>query len=151
MASLQMHVFGKDQAVGRFTAVVTKLPAAVLQTMKSEMVRVADWARANKLSGDPLHRRSGDLSRSVTGDASMSGRQITGITGTKGIPYAGIHEYGAVFDRQITMVFGRPVKSPITATFHYPERAFMRPSATANVDHVRDALRATAVGVLNET
>lgn len=148
MPTSEIHVFGKDAVIARFAKIVSNLPAAVLTAMKTQMVALADYVRVNKLSGQVLNRRSGNLSRSITGQAEITGFSVVGTMGSKGVPYAGIHEFGAVFTREITQAFGRPIV-PVMATFHYPERAFLRPSARENQDKINAALRAAVIGVLN--
>lgn len=146
----QLTLLGKDQWLRKIQRVVDTLGPRLLETMRNEMVRLADYVRANKLSGQVLNRRSGDLSRSITGQAEATGYHIQGKVGSYGVPYAPVHEFGMTFSRAVSVVFGRPI-IPIEVTFHYPMRAFVRPSFTENQSHIEEALRATALEVLRAT
>jgi len=154
---IETHIFGKDELIERFEQLPAQLIAGLTSEMKTQMVRLADYVRANKLSGDPLHRRTGRLSRSVSGQASASGTKIRGTIGSKGVPYARVHEEGGTFDipsysRMQTMVFGRPmIPKEVTVRAHtatYPQRAFLKPSLLENEDRIREALRARALEIM---
>jgi len=138
--SFTVTLLGKDSVLSRFSSIAREIPLRLTQEMKNQMVALSDYVRGQKLSGQVLNRRSGDLSRSVTGQSSLSGNVVVGQTGTKGVPYAGIHEFGAVFQREVTQAFGRPI-IPVTATFHYPERSFLRSAANERMDQIRGALQ----------
>jgi phage gpG-like protein len=121
------------------------------------MVRLADYVRSSKLSGSPLNRRSGKLSRSISGSASLDGKKIIGTVGSKGVPYAHVHETGGAFEipsheRTITMVFGRPIipKTIIVESYvaNFPQRAFLKPSLTEKQSDIISALRETVLQVM---
>lgn len=143
--------------------------------MQTQMQLLSDFVRTSHLSGDPLHRRTGRLSRSVTGKATGSGAKIIGICGTSGVPYAYVHEMGGTFDipahsrrvgynakeeriRLLTKI-GRvraAVKSQVTGTVRahsatYPQRAFLKPSFEERKDDIVQALRRSIVEAMNAT
>lgn len=107
------------------------MPEAVRSGVKRTVGELAQTLRSHiandKLLGQVLNRKTGHLGASLLWKVEDSAQGITGTVATgKNVPYAKIHEYGAVFDRLVTMAWGRPVKEPKMHTFHYPERSFMR-------------------------
>lgn len=153
----QVTVFGKDEFIARFASLRAELLTSLTEEMLKQMTKLADYVRANKLSGDPLHRRSGRLSRSVSGQASSTGTVIVGTIGSKGVPYAAVHENGGTFQipsfvREQTVAFGRPmIPKQVTVKAHdvtYPKRAFLKPSLQLKAVEIREALRARAMDVL---
>jgi phage gpG-like protein len=148
MTEFTISILGREEHLAKIADIKTNLGPVLEQAMKNEMVRVSDYVRSQKLSGQVLNRRSGDLSRSITGQASSSGTTVTGIVGTKGIPYAGIHEFGGSFWREMTEAFGRPI-IPRSVHFTYPERSYLRTSANENAAQVSAKLQAAASAVFN--
>ena len=158
---INVTVFGKTELIEHFNAMRPKLVAAMQNEMQTQMTRLADFIKANKLSGDPLHRRSGALSRSVQGTSSVNGTKVTGTIGSKGVKYARVHELGGTFDipsfeRLQTVAFGRPMINPRTVTVSahtatYPQRAFLKPSLDQFAPQIQEALRQRVLGVLRAT
>lgn len=170
---VQVTVLGKDEIVQKYKGLTAKIIDALLQTMARDMQQTGDYARANKLSGDPLHRRTGNLSRAVTGRASVNGTTIVGQLGTSGIAYAYVHEVGGTFmirahsrrtgfnakDQRTRLLTKQgaqraAVKRVTTGmvrahTATYPQRAFLRPSLEENRARITNDLRTTVLAVLN--
>jgi len=162
MKALTLNVQGADKLLDKLRAAPSSIPQAVLQEMKNQMARAADWSRANRLSGDPLHRRSGRLSRSVTGNATLEGYVVRG-TLSSNLPYAHVHEDGGTFE--IPAYSRRPPRSrtpggrlrkrteaqqesSVTVQSHsatFPQRAFLRPSLVANRDKIVNGLYVAAI------
>lgn len=120
------------------------LPAKLQERLTVAMNNLTDKLRAyimeNKLSGQVLNIKTGDLKASITKSVISSSTDITGTVFSSGHAsiYGKIHEYGAVFSRRVTMAWGRPVKNPREVEFHYPERSFMR---TGLSDQREDIIR----------
>lgn len=166
MKALSSTIKGQEKLLAKLRGAATSIPAVLLREMKSQMARAADWSRANKLSGDPLNRRSGRLSRSVTGDAHMDG--TTNVVGTlsSNVPYAHVHENGGTF--AIPAHTRRPPRSKTPAghfrkrtdeqrqasvqvSAHkatFPQRAFLRPSLVANKQKIIQGLYSAAIKVM---
>lgn len=144
-----ISILGRQQHMAKISDIVNRLAPALERAMKNEMVRVSDYVRSQKLSGQVLNRRSGDLSRSITGQASVTGTgTVTGTVGTKGIPYAAIHEFGGSYWRVMDQAFGRPIV-PRSVHWTVPERSYLRTSANENAERVSAALRLAASAVFN--
>jgi phage gpG-like protein len=154
---IQVQVFGKTELVAKYKRISAALPSILQNSMNTQMVKLADYVRSSKLSGDPLNRRSGRLSRSISGSASTSGKIVTGVVGSKGVPYAHVHETGGDFEipshqRIISMVFGRPIvpKSITIGTYtaHFPQRAFLKPSLSEKQSDIIEELRMSVLGAM---
>jgi phage gpG-like protein len=158
---INVTVFGKEELIEKWNSLSPKIAAVMQSEMQAQMTRLADWIKENKLSGDPLHRRTGALSRSVQGSSAITGTtRVTGTIGSKGVKYARVHELGGTFEipaheRLQTMVFGKPmVPRSVTVRAHtatYPQRAFLKPSLQVFEPQIRDALRQRVLDVLNAT
>lgn len=89
--------------------------------------RLQSYIKSDKLRGQVLHRRSGLLGDLMFYTVKDTPDGIIGTVSTsENTPYAAIHEYGKVFDRMVSVAWGKPMKHPHEVTFHYPERSFMR-------------------------
>jgi len=154
---INLSVYGKQEYVQKFREISQSILPAITHEMQTQMTELADYVRRNKLSGDPLNRRSGRLSRSINGQAFATGNVVTGVVGSKNVPYAHVHEDGGTFDiplhtRLISQVFGRPIVpkqiwvSQHSATF--PQRAFLKPSLKENEDKIKNALRLTVLDIM---
>lgn len=159
---LQFKLINADALVKRFRTGATTLGQALRMEMMNQMARAADWSRANRLSGDPLNRRSGRLSRSITPFAKLeNGRIVGGLSSN--VPYAHVHELGGIFT--IPEYTRRPARSRTAAgkfrkrteeqqvssvtvkqhTATFPERAFLKPALVANRDQVLQGLRSAII------
>jgi len=151
-------LIGREEALARGPNIYGAMKEHVRAALEGEMRRVSEYVRLNKLQGQVLNHRTGALSRAVTGQiVSETDEQIVGQVGVKGIPYAGVHEFGGVFNipghfRTQTMAFGRPMiptlvaVRPHQATF--PQRSFLRTSADENKAAVESKLRAATREVI---
>lgn len=149
-------------ALGRFDAAAR---GEIQKGVGRLALKLLNRVKAQKLSGQVLNVRTGRLRRSITQRVESSADEISGIVGTN-VGYAAIHEYGFKGSvtvkqhlRQITQAFGRPLKSPVTATVRahgknvsLPARSFLR-SALADMKNagvikaeIDDAI-ARAIGV----
>jgi phage gpG-like protein len=173
VTTIEVHVQGADELVQKYRRISASIMGMLASTMKDQMTQLADYVRTTKLSGDPLHRRTGALSRAVTGDASAAGTIVIGRIGTSGIPYAYVHEYGGTFmirehtrrvgygakEERIRLLtkqgkvraavksMSRGIVRAHTAT--YPQRAFLHPSMEEQRDKIVSALRDTVLGALH--
>lgn len=107
------------------------MPENIRSSLRTTVGVLAEKLRSHiasdKLRGQVLKRQTGHLGDSLFYKVEDTAQGITGTVATgKNVPYAKIHEYGAVFSRVVTMAWGKKVKDPRSVTFHYPERSFMR-------------------------
>lgn len=144
MPQSEAHLVGTQAYLEKLERAKVTLREKILRCMRAQMFAIADYIRANKLSGQVLNRRSGDLSRATTGQIEEASEQrVVGVVGTQGIPYAGVHEFGWSGDRTVSQAFGRPIV-PRSITFHYPERSFIRTGSQERKPNVMAAFHEVA-------
>jgi phage gpG-like protein len=94
---------GAEKAQGRLLQLGSKLNAAAIKGVTQMTIELEAYVKSQKLSGQVLHVRSGNLRNSVNsqfdGDGT-AGSRFTGRVGT-GIVYGRIHEFGGVIKRTV--------------------------------------------------
>lgn len=139
---IQIEIAGAEKLLRRLRSGAATVTEALRQEMEAQMSRAADWSRANKLSGSPLHRRTGQLSRSIVARATVSGSNIKGTLGSS-VPYGKVHERGGTF--KIREHSRRNARGKtITVREHeatFPARPFLKPALMANRQRIINALR----------
>jgi hypothetical protein len=155
---LHVKVFGKDEWVAKQRSRVRSLPQALIDEMQTQMTQTADYVRSNKLSGEVLQRRSGALSRSIYGAASISGNTVVGILGSRGVPYANIwentgsaaHDVKPITAKALRFLIGGQAVFAMRAHIpQQPARPFLKPSLKENQDKILNALRGRVLQVLS--
>ncbi|MGH8402573.1 MAG: HK97 gp10 family phage protein, partial [Gammaproteobacteria bacterium] len=141
----------------KFQVLPDRLFKAAKSALDAWASELASYIKENKLSGDPLHRRSGRLSSSVH-PVSKSGTDFVsgGAGGGAAVPYARIHEYGGLIPAHT--VFAKNAKAlmiPLSSgtifrkwanipEIHMPERSYMRSAmkerAQSGIDELKQAL-----------
>lgn len=72
------------------------LRPVLVSTLQSWATATAAYCIANKLSGSPLNRRTGRLSRTVHGESEAAGNLVSGVVAAgEDVPYARPLEFGA--------------------------------------------------------
>jgi phage gpG-like protein len=152
-----MTILGEDQVVKVLANVGRSGASRMRTTMETIGTVMEAYVKINKLSGQALHRRTGNLSRSITHRTGESGGAINAIVGTNA-SYARAHEYGAhgvvnvpAYVRMQTMAFGRPMDPrQVTVRAHpmkqnIPEASFLRSTLRetkdASVGRIRKTMR----------
>lgn len=138
------------------------LKPVLVSTLQSWATATAAYCVATKLSGDPLHRRSGRLSRTVHGEAEPTGDLVSGVVAAgRDVPYARIHEFGGLIKAhtvvaknaqalKITLPGGTVIfrKSANIPAIQMPERSYMRSSLRERAPDGIAKLKAATMGVL---
>lgn len=88
-------ITGADKAIGDMAAKGPAISAAAIDAVTRLTYELEAYVKSQKLSGSPLHVRSGNLRNSVNSQFSTAAGQYTGSVGT-GIAYGAIHEFGGV-------------------------------------------------------
>ena len=149
-------IHGGEQVIARFEKIGAGVRERMIAVMQTAASSIQQQVVQNKLSGQVLKVRTGDLRRSITAiTREGSASSISAVVGAgANVPYAAIHEYGGTVNvpahmRMLTMVFGRVIATPhpIQVRAHsatYPERSFLRTSlrdkAPEEIQHIRDAM-----------
>jgi phage gpG-like protein len=155
-----------DAAVqARLAAMPEKARKAISDVMRQQWFRIQSEVVRGKLSGDPLHRRTGVLASSINvggadtaSDFVESASSIVATIGTK-VWYGVVHENGGTFqipshERTISQAFGRPITpKTITVAAHtatFPQRSFLRSTLRDMTPSVLAAIGAALATALKE-
>jgi len=82
MAVVEVSVMGLQRLIQRWRSIQSTALPRLVSRMQLEMNKLAEYVRANKLSGQVLKNRTGTLRRSIHGEATADGD--TGVVGTVG-------------------------------------------------------------------
>jgi hypothetical protein len=128
--------------------------AAVFARVQVEVVRqtgmLAEYIKREKLSGQVLKNRTGNLRNSVFPSMESSGSQIIGTVAVDNTaPYGRYQEYGAQIPERVPVkakalrwyVGGSPVFAMRARAFTLLPRPFMRPSLDEKAPSITAAIR----------
>jgi phage gpG-like protein len=149
---IEATLTGDASVVLRLERLGPSVRQAVYDAMRAQCFRIQNAVVRQKLSGDPLHRRSTRLSSSITSEVTDEGGEIVGIVGTN-VRYGKVHEYGGTFQ---VPEHERRTKSGKTTTVRahkatYPERSFLRSVLTEMRPSVIDAIQSAINRAMQET
>ncbi|MGA7120039.1 MAG: hypothetical protein WBY94_08080 [Polyangiaceae bacterium] len=151
---IEGSVTGDSAIVLKLERLPTTLRGAVVNALKREWFRLQAAVVTGKLSGDPLHRRTGVLASSINVGGADTATEfvdepadIIGRIGTK-VRYGYVHEYGGTFtipshDRRVESRLGKSFTQSVRehqATF--PQRSFLRSTLDEQRPAVLAAIRA---------
>ena len=159
-------ILGTEDLYNRLGRMTPAIRDHLVLGMNNATIRLQSYIVENKLSGDPLHRRSGHLSAATQQDVQADEDAVIGRV-SNNMDYAAVHENGGTFmvPEHIVrwskatmrargydvknMKAGMSVEGMVRAhTATYPQRAFMRPSYDDLKDWITDTLRqATEDGI----
>lgn len=136
---LKMEFIGGDVLAAVLRSYGGKVQTAIVQSIGRSALRLQSEVMDNRLSGQVLNIRTGNLHRSIHQQVTSSGGLVVGEVNTN-VRYGVAHEYGFAGTvnvkasmRQIRQAFGRPLKSPryVQIRAHsrnvkLPERSFLR-------------------------
>ena len=136
---LKMEFIGGDVLAAVLCSYGGKVQTAIVQSIGRSALRLQSEVMDNRLSGQVLNIRTGNLHRSIHQQVTSSGGLVVGEVNTN-VRYGVAHEYGFAGTvnvkasmRQIRQAFGRPLKSPRyvqirahTRNVKLPERSFLR-------------------------
>lgn len=146
---LEASVQGKPEVIAYLNGRVLAIQRGVLQATETTEIDMVSWIKDTKLSGDPLKRRSGNLSRAMAYERpSVVGGYVQGkVYVGKEAPYAHVHEDGGDFfvpghmSRRRALMGGVGRSGPVLRRqfsgdgffvrghiAHYKQRPFMAPA-----------------------
>ncbi|MBP2638376.1 MAG: hypothetical protein H6Q72_4283 [Firmicutes bacterium] len=153
---IKATIIGGEQLEAKLTSLPDKIISAVAKRVEAAANQVEADIKANKLSGQALHVRTGNLRRSVHHNpVIISNGKISATVGTNS-EYAAIHEYGyqgpenvKAHARRITKVFGKALRGgektimvrAYTRNVNYPERSFLRSTLKEDAEMIREQIR----------
>jgi phage gpG-like protein len=160
---ISAQITGSQQVIEKLGAIPAKVRAAAKSSLDIWATELAGYIKSEKLSGQVLNRRSGNLSSSVFPDSSETSTSVSGgARAGLDVPYARIHEYGGLIPAHVVVVKNakalcfsvggvmRFAKSVHIPDVQMPERSYMRSSlreqAPEGIAELRAAVR-EAIGV----
>ena len=136
---LKMEFIGGDVLAAVLRSYGDKVQTAIVQSVGRSALRLQREVMQNRLSGQVLNVRTGNLRRSIHQRVTNTGSAVIGEVNTN-VRYGKAHEYGFAGTvnvkaslRQVRQAFGRPLKNPryVQVRAHsrnvrLPERSFLR-------------------------
>ena len=157
---IAMEVMGADSVTARLLAAGGNAQKAARSALDVWSAQLAAYIKESKLSGDPIHRRTGALSRSIfprSGETPQGA--YGGAGGGAGIPYAQALEFGSpaheivaknvkalCFDFHGVKTFAKRVSMP-----EQPAKSYMRSAFREKVPDGVAALRAAVLEAIGVT
>lgn len=148
-----------DQAL---VARLAKIPTNVAEALRSKIevltIKLQNHVVRDKLHGQVLAQRSGQLARSIQRRIEATQLAVYGFVFSAGdVKYAGIHEFGGVTPphdiypkKAQVLAFAMGGKTVFAKVVHHPgskmpERSFLRSSLGDMESEIRDELKAAAI------
>lgn len=136
MIKLRLQVIGREALVARLEGVDARVIQSVERRLLRIIIALQRYIILNKLEGDPLHHRTGNLIRNIIyTDPTNVGGIISATVGVgNGAPYGKVHEYGGQINIREQIRTSRKGKefSVRAHIANYPERSFLRSSLLEN-------------------
>lgn len=151
MITVQTEVVGATEVADRFRALQPAILSNLKSTLDAWAESLASYIQQSKLSGNPLHQRTGALRDSINPYREDEGDVLNaGAGGGAGLDYARPLEFGSPpheilprrskflrFEKDGRVIFARKVNHPGNRPFRY-----MRDSLSENKDDAIARLRA---------
>lgn len=151
-----LALVGDTQLVVRLRNLPTAIANALRGKVEALTIKLQAHIIVDKLSGQVLNKRSGDLKASIQRKIEATVYAVYGIVYSSGdVKYAAAHEYGfhgtvEVKQHMRTMVFGKEAAMPFAVgpyamRMNLPERSFMRSSLEDMREEITVGLKDAAV------
>ena len=142
---ITIEATGTEELKVKFQSMGGKLKDALRQGMQIAMFDLQRYVKQEKLSGQVLKVRTGNLRSNINQTVEDQGGQIVGSVGTN-VKYGRVHEYGgtvSIPEHDRRLMSGKTVTVRAhTATF--PARSFLRSSLSDRRDRIIATLEASA-------
>jgi len=141
-----IDIAGVEQVVKNLQAAEAEMKKAKVYKMRDAVNYTKNYIKNNKLSGQVLNKRSGDLKKSITGKINSVGNDVVGRVfprvGGKFPPYGVIHEIGATIKAKRKeylnfVIGGNWVK---VKQIKIPARPYMQPTTTEIRGKIKEIL-----------
>ncbi len=116
---MSFEITGLDAMI----AVLAKAPGlmekVVVAKMRDAMIQLERHVKQNKLTGQVLHVRTGNLRNSIHPNVESNGKTVVGTARTD-VKYGVFWEFGGIVpqhNRLVTKVFGHELKFPVWGTW----------------------------------
>lgn len=151
---ITVKLVGKQKVIASLTKMPASVQAMLYQKSLTLAIYLQNYIRSQKLSGQVLNVRTGDLRRSIQQVVTQSAKRVLARVFSAGdVKYAGIHEFGGrtgphmIYPRKGDVLafmaggkmrFARYVNHPGS---RMPERSFMRSSFSENQQKIISELK----------
>lgn len=159
---IEATITGDKLVLAHLEKLPSNLRKAISDSVRRQWFRIQAEVVRGKLSGVPLHRRTGNLASSInvggTDTATSfeeSDTEVTGRIGTK-VRYGAVHEYGGTFtvkeyQRRVTSrLLGEHEVTVKAHNVTYPQRSFLRSTLADMRPSVLEAIRADVARAAKE-
>lgn len=140
MPGYRVVITGDERLIGRLRQIGDEVPNAINRGMNQATALVQSYIMEQKLLGQVLNRRTGNLQRNIRSAVErLDDRQLKGsVYVTSHAPYARVHEYGGIVHvpkivpvnkRALHFFVGSKEVFAMSADPHdvtMPQRSFMR-------------------------
>jgi phage gpG-like protein len=158
MTGATVKMVGLESVVTRLQSLPDEIRASIETAVAAGCMLVEARAK-EKLSGEVLNNRTGQLRASIHSQLESTDTSVIGVVGAN-TPYAAFQEYGFVgveqvreHMRKLTQAFGRPVATPrdIMIKAHqrqvnYPAHSYLRSSLAENAGTLTSEIRMPVTG-----
>jgi hypothetical protein len=153
---IEFVVVNELELKARISSIADRVAIEIMKSMGEVNNSLRTHIMTDKLSGQVLHSRKGNLKRNILQiPATIEGNTIAGgVALGANAPYGLAHEYGASIPERVPTKHkslhwigksGEEVFAMRARAFVLPERSFMRSSFREFRDQIEDAMRAAVV------
>lgn len=153
---IKFQITGTDRAIAQITETGKGIERSMRDTVGRLTLKLQRKVRADKLTGQVLKVRTGNLRRSIDTAVINSASGTVGVVSTN-VKYGRVHEYGfsggvtvRAHLRRAKMVYGKQVNpfvanvSSHTRMMNLPERSFLRSALADMSEEIQMELLAAA-------
>lgn len=153
---------GLNEVIARLHYFSANAAEQLKPTFQDTLADLVNYIRQEKLSGQVLKIKTGDLYNSIGSYVSVTGSILNGAVFSRGLNYAAIQEFGGQTSPHIIMakngkalhfmladgaeVFAMSVNHPGSKM---PERSFIRSAVSDKIVEIQNALRTATVRAIN--
>ena len=144
------EILGVDRVLSWYQSMPSSARGVMAKRVAILGIMLRDYVKANKLTGEVLHVRTGRLRRSITSRTTSEGGTFTGIVGTN-VEYGAAWELG--FDRKVgagarggprtmrsAMALENYRRRHPAGTRHYMARSFLQSALADKGGEIRQGL-----------
>lgn len=140
---ITVKITGAEQASAYLREQQKEIASRARSTMQRLVLEIQRTVMADKLSGQVLKNRTGNLRRATTEEVKQEGSTIKGIVGTdRTAPYGKVHELGLTVTARSRL--GKLYQ------IRYPKRSYLRSTLAEYKDRIVEELRDAVVGELGK-
>lgn len=148
---IRLQLSGVRELELEFKEIPKRVHESLARTILRLVIGLQRYIITNKLEGQVLHHRTGNLERNIVYEVQEDAGRITGFVGVGvGAPYGKLHELGGTVDIREQVRTSRKGKS-FTVRAHratFPQRAFLGPSLDENAADIETRLTQAIQSVL---